>query len=225
MARSLSTSSSSWTSSSRCSVRTSWTAAIARIRLTESPSAFCGSTFAGSRLEPQQRGHGLQVVLDPVVDLLSEDPTKRHAAVLERHGGLARDRLEQLAIVVRERRVAIDHELADRPAAPAQRQSDGLRAGASLGPRDPPVLEHDGGAGRVHRLDRRLHDRLERLLEVERLRHRLGDPGQRLELVHAALRLRVELGVLDRLRDLARNRHQQVDLGLRERPRLDACGR
>ena len=36
----------------------------------------------------------------------------------------------------------------------------------------------------------------------------------------AALRLRVELGVLDRLRDLACDRHQQVDLGLRERPRL-----
>ena len=95
-----------------------------------------------------------------------------------------------------------------------------MRAGPPLGPRDAPVLEHDRGARRVDRLDGRLHDRLERLLQVERLRDGLRDPGQRLELVHAPLRLRVQLRVLDRLRHLAGDRHQQVDLGLRERPRL-----
>ena len=42
--------------------------------------------------------------------------------------------------------------------------------------------------------------------------HGLGDPRQRLELVHAVLRLRVELRVLDRLRDLRRDRDEQVDL-------------
>ena len=83
-----------------------------------------------------------------------------------------------------------------------------------------PVLEHDRGAGRVDRLDGRLDDRLERLLEVERLRDGLRDPGERLELVHAPLRLRVQLRVLDRLRHLPGDRHQQVDLRLRERPRL-----
>ena len=105
-------------------------------------------------------------------------------------------------------------------AAPAQRQPHGVRAGAALGPGDPPVLEHDRGTGRVHRLDRRLHDRLERLLQVERLGDGLRDAGQRLELVHAPLRLRVQLRVLDRLRHLPGDRHQQVDLGLRERARL-----
>ncbi len=104
--------------------------------------------------------------------------------------------------------------------APAQRQPHGVGAGTALGPRDAAVLEHDRGPGGVGRLDGRLHDRLERLLQVERLRDRLRDAGERLELVHPPLRLRVQLRVLDRLRDLAGDRHQQVDLGLRERARL-----
>ena len=82
------------------------------------------------------------------------------------------------------------------------------------------VLEHERGPGRATRVHRRLHDRLERLLEVERLGDRLGDPRQRLELLDAPLRLRVELRVLDRLRDLRRDREQQVDLGLGELARL-----
>jgi hypothetical protein len=53
---------------------------------------------------------------------------------------------------------------------------------------------------------------LERLLEVERLGDRLRDSGQRLELGHAALGMVVELRVLDGLRDLPCDRHQQVDL-------------
>ena len=72
----------------------------------------------------------------------------------------------------------------------------------------------------MHRLDRRLDDRLERLLQVERLRDSLRDSGQRLELVHSSLRLRIELGVLDRLRHLPGDRHQQVDLRLGESPWL-----
>ena len=88
-----------------------------------------------------------------------------------------------------------------------------------------PVLEHERRAGRVDRVHRRLHDRLQRLLEVERLRHRLGDPRQRLELLDPPLRLVVELRVLDRLRHLRGDRDEQVDLGARELARLDACGR
>ena len=172
------------------------------------------------RLQPQQRGDRLQVVLDAVVDLLGEHAAQRHPPVLERDGGLARDRLEQLAVVVREGRVAVDDELADRPPAPAQRQAHRERARAALRPRDAAVLEHDRRAGRARRLDGRLHDRLQRLLDVERLGDRLRDPRERLQLEHATLRLRVELRVLDRLRHLARDRHQQVDLGLGERPRL-----
>ena len=86
-------------------------------------------------------------------------------------------------------------------------EESGVRSGTAFRPGDPPVLEHDCSARRVDRLDRRLHDRLERLLQIERLRDGLGDAGQRLELVHAPWRLRVQLRVLDRLRHLARDRH------------------
>ena len=73
-------------------------------------------------------------------------------------------------------------------------------------------------------LHRRLDDRLERLLEVERLRDRLRDLRERLQLVDPPLRLRVELRVLDRLRDLRGDREQQVDLRLR-RTRAARCVR
>ena len=58
------------------------------------------------------------------------------------------------------------------------------------------------------------HDRLQRLLQVERLRDRLGDPRQRLELVHAPLRPLVQARVLDRLRHLGGDRDEQLDLRL-----------
>ena len=76
------------------------------------------------------------------------------------------------------------------------------------------VLEHERSSRRADGGHRRLDDRLERLLEVERLGDRFGDPRQSLELVHAALRLGVELGVLDRMRRLRGDRDEQVDLGL-----------
>ena len=167
-----------------------------------------------ARLQPQQRRHGLQVVLDPVVDLLGEHAAHHRAAVLERDGGVVGDRLEQPAVLVREGRVAVADELADLPPLPAQRQADGVRAGPPLRPGDLAVLEHERGAGRVDGGDRRLDDRLQRLLQVERLRDGLRDPRQRLELVHAPLRVGVEPRVLDRLRDLRGDRDQQVDLGL-----------
>ena len=70
-------------------------------------------------------------------------------------------------------------------------------------------------------LDRGRHDRLERLLEVQAVRHRFRDPRERLELLHPATGLRKELGVLDRLTDLRRDRREQVDLGLGEGARLE----
>ena len=97
----------------------------------------------GPRLEPQERGDRLQVVLDPVVDLLGEHAAQRHPPVLERDRRLVRDRVEQLPVVVGERGVAVDDELADRAAAPAERQPHGVGARAALRPRDPPVLEDD----------------------------------------------------------------------------------
>ena len=120
----------------------------------------------------------------------------------------------------RERRRAVGDELADLPAAPAQRLAERVRVRAALGPGDRPVLEHERGARRRERVHRRLDDRLERLLEVQRLRDGLGDPRERLELVHPPLRLGVELRVLDRLRDLRRDREQQLDLVVRELARL-----
>ena len=168
------------------------------------------------RLQPQQRRDRLQVVLDAVVDLLGEHAAHDRPPVLERHGRVMGDRLEQLRGPLGERRVAVADELPDAAPLPAQRQPDGMSARPPFGPRDLAVLEHERGAGGVDRLDRRLHDRLERLLEVERLGDGLGDVRERLQLVHAALRLRVELRVLDRLRDLRRDRQQQVDLRLGE---------
>ena len=173
-----------------------------------------------ARLQAEQRRDRLEVVLHAVVDLLREDAAHDRPAVLERDGGVVRDRLEQRLVVGGERRVAIADELADLTPLPAQRQAHGVRARATLGPRDLPVLEHERGAGRVQRLHRRLHDRLERLLEVERLGDRLRDPGERLELRDAPLRPLVELRVLDRLRDLRRDRDEELDLGVGERARL-----
>ena len=89
--------------------------------------------LAGARLKPQQRGDGLEVVLDPVVDLLGEDAAHHRPAVLERDRGVVRDRREQRALLLRERRVAVADELADRPALPAQRDPDRMRAGRPSG--------------------------------------------------------------------------------------------
>src|SRR4029079_17555495 len=121
----------------------------------------------GASLEPQERGDRLEVVLDTMVDLLGERAAERHPPVLEGDRGLVRDRVEQLAVVVGERRVTVDDELADPAAPPAEREPDRVGAPPALRPGDPPVLEHDRGTRRMERLDRRRDDRLQRLLEVE----------------------------------------------------------
>ena len=51
-----------------------------------------------ARLQPQQRRDRLQVVLDPVVDLLSQHAAQHRTAVLERHRRVRRDRGEHLAV-------------------------------------------------------------------------------------------------------------------------------
>ena len=110
--------------------------------MTESSSAFRGSTPSAG-LQAEQRRHGLQIVLDAVVDLLSHHAAQRHTAVLQRHRRVVCDRLEQLPILGREGRVAIDDQLPDLTALPAQRQPDRVRAGAPLRPGDTAVLEHE----------------------------------------------------------------------------------
>ena len=70
--------------------------------MTESSSALRGSISSGvARLQPEQRRDGLQVVLDPVVDLLGEHAAHHRAPVLERDRRLLGDRREQLAVVLR----------------------------------------------------------------------------------------------------------------------------
>ena len=64
-------------------------------------------------------------------------------------------------------------------------------------------------------------DRLEGLLEIERLGDGLGDLRQRFQLGDAALRLRVQLRVLDRLCDLRRDGDGELDLVRAEFTRLD----
>ena len=153
-----------------------------------------------------------------MVDLLREDTAHDGAAVLEGDRRVVGDRGEQRPLVVRERRVAIADELADQTPLPPERHPDRVSARAPFRPGDLPALEDERRARRVERLHRRLDDRLERLLEVERFRHRLRDARQRLELRDPPLRVRVELRVLDRLGNLARDRRQEVDLRARELP-------
>ena len=106
----------------------------------------------------------------------------------------------------------VQHALADLAPLPAQRRAHRVRARTTLRPRNAAVLQNERSARRLDRVHRRLHDRLERLLEVERLGNRLGDLRERLELKDTALRVGVELRVDDRLRDLARDRLEQLDL-------------
>jgi len=131
------------------------------------------------------------------------------------------DRDEQRSLFIRERRVAVADELADLAPLPAQRKPHVVRPGATFRPGDVAVLEHERRAGSADGLHRRLHDRLERLLEVERLGDRLRDLRQGLELGDPALRLCVQLCVLNRLRDLVRDRDEQLDLVLRELARRE----
>ena len=51
-----------------------------------------GIDVAAVRVQPQQRGDRLQVVLYAVVDLLSEHAAHHRAAMLERDGGMMGDR-------------------------------------------------------------------------------------------------------------------------------------
>ena len=153
-----------------------------------------------ARLQAQERGDGLEVVLDAVMDLLGEHAAHHCAPVLERDGCVVGDRLQQRPLLVGEGRVAVGHELADLPPLPAERRADGMRPGAPLRPvAHRPVLEHERCARRMHRVHRGLDDRLERLLEVERLRHRHRDAREGLELGDALLCLRIESRVDDRL--------------------------
>jgi hypothetical protein len=156
-----------------------------------------------------------------VVDLLGEHAAHHGSPVLERDRRVVGDRGQQRLLLLGERRVAVAHELPDRAPLPAQRQPHRMLTGPPFRPGDLAVLQHERSAGRADRLHRRLDDRLERLLEVERLGHRLRNASERLELGDPSLRVRVELRVLDRLRDLPRDRREQVDLGLRELPRRE----
>jgi malate dehydrogenase len=102
----------------------------------------------GPGLKTEERRHGLEIVLDAVMDLLGKHATQNRAPVLERDRRMMRDRREQLAVVFAERDVAVADELTDLPALPAQRHPHGVRARAALRPGDGTVLQHDRGPGR-----------------------------------------------------------------------------
>ena len=131
------------------------------------------------------------------------------------------DRGEERTLVLRERRVAVANEFADLPALPAQREPHRIGAGSPFRPGDVAVLEHERGTTCVNGLHGRLHDRFERLLEVQRLGDRFRDLREGLELRNAPLRLRIELGMLDCLRNLGGDRNDELDLVGRELPRVD----
>src|SRR5262249_62039905 len=142
--------------------------------------------IGAARLQAEKRRNGLQVVLHPVVDLLGEDAAHDRPPVLERDGGMVGDRPEERSLFIGEGGVAVAPELPDLPALPAERHPDRVLPGATFGPRDLAVLEDERGPRRTDRVHRRLDDRLQRLLEVERLGYRLRDPRERLELADAA---------------------------------------
>ena len=125
---------------------------------------------------------------------------------------MVRDRREERTLLVGERRVPVADELADLSALPAERDPDRKRARAALRPGDAAVLEHERGSGRTDGVNRGPDDRLQGLLEIERLRDGFGDLRERLELADSQLGIAVELGVLDRLSDLSGRWDEQVDL-------------
>ena len=220
IARSRSTSSPRSTSSSRCSVSTSCTAAIARIRLTESLSDFCASTFSARACSRSSEATDCRLFLTRWWISCASTPriTARPCSSAT---------AAWCAIASSSASSSAENGVSrSQTSSPICRrfQRSGSRTlyapGAALRPRDLPVLEHERRTGRVQRLHRRLHDRLERLLEVEGLRDGLRDARERLELGDAPLRALVELRVLDRLRDLRRDRDEELDLGVGERPRL-----
>ena len=153
------------------------------------------------------------------MDLLSKHAAHDGPTVLERDGGMVRDRGEQRPLLVGEGRIPVADELSDLATLPPQRRALRVRAGATRGPGRPAVGQDDRCPRRVHGRHRRRHDVLERLLQVERLGHGLRDPRQRLQLGDAALRVVVQLGVLDRLRDLTGDGHEKLDLGVVVLPR------
>ena len=90
------------TPSTREEVSRSCTSAIEQMRFTLSRSAFSAAgPPAEPELQPQQRRHGLQVVLDPVVDLLGEQAAQRGAARLDRRGALVGDGRKQRELLRR----------------------------------------------------------------------------------------------------------------------------
>ena len=153
-----------------------------------------------------------------MVDLLREHAAHHGAPVLEGDGRVVRDRLEQRASS------SVNGVSWSATSSPISRrfQRSGVRTAclpARLGHAMRPSSRTSAApvADGVHR---RLDDRLERLLEVEGLGDRFGDLCERLELGDPALCLGVELRVDDRLRDLARDRLEQLDLVLPELARL-----
>ncbi len=182
MARSRSTSSPRSTSSSRRSVSTSCTAAIARIRFTESSSAFDASVPGARAWRRRSDATVWRLFLTrwwiswAMTPRMTARPCSSATAAW-----FAIDASSLLSSVVK----GVSRSQTSSPIwRPFQRSGSrtACRPADPLGPRDLAVLEHERGARRTDGVHRRSDDRAERFLEVERLRDGLRDPGQRLEL-------------------------------------------
>ena len=189
---------------------------------------------AARRAHAQERGHGLEVVLDAVMDLLRDERAHDAAARLERRRGLARDGVEQRLHVGPEAPAAAAgaDQRAEPAAVPDERHASDARLVGRRGRRG-------GAQGVVVRARRRraVHDlgrvgraaararstrrarparparrSSQRLVLVSEPRDGLGDARERLELRHATALAVVEARVLDRLRDLGGDRREQLDL-------------
>ena len=190
----------------------------------------------GARRQAQQRGHGLQVVLDPVMDLLGEQAAHRPARRRDGYRRLGGDGTQQDALSTCELAQVEPgaDERSDFARAPRHRHREqaGLRDRRARGGLDqlgvgwPAVTgarrqrrlaavgrhEHERAGVGVRGIRGGAHDLGQLLVERAGGQRRLGDARERLELGDAPLRAAPQARVLDRLADLRRDRDEQRDL-------------
>ena len=211
--------------------RRSCTSAIERMRSTESASARCGSLAPAARsrssdatvcrlfltrwwiswatmprITPRPDSTAVAAWWATDSSSVRSSRVKRPRPALVQTSAPMRRAFHTSGTATRPRvvggRAAGDRQPARRR--PAPRARSGARPSRPSGASSTSAQQF--GVGRAWRAV--CDDRRQRLLLVQRLRHRLGDAGQRLELGDAPLRALVEAGVLDGLRDLRGDRRR-----------------
>ena len=150
IARRRSIRSASSTSSSRRSVSSSCTAAIARMRLTECSSASRGSIASADRACSRSSDATVCRLFFTRwwISWASTPRSTARPCSSATAACVAIDASSSRSASVNGP-VAVGDELADLPAAPAQRLADRVRRRDALRPGDPAVVEHERGPGRV----------------------------------------------------------------------------